>query len=489
MKTDVKHSAENEVVLTVEVPAESVKNMYERTLSRLQRETNMAGFRKGHVPRQLVLQRFGEDYVRAEAVQDALPEWYDEALTEADVEAVSMPDLDVDVTTFDPQNDFSFAATVQVKPTPELGQYKGLEVPRREVQITDEQIDAQLAMLQERMASLKPVEDRGVKQGDFVVMDLEGSSEGEPIEGATASDYMTEVGRGNLIPGFEEALEGVLREDEKTFDVIFPDDYHAEELQGKPATFKVKVKEIKEKVVPELDDAFAVDVSEFESMDALRADVRTRLQASADAAVEREFRTTAIDKAVEQATLNVPPAMIDREVHNLYHDLEHRVEERSMSMEVYLQVIAKTAEEVEEELRPQAEQVVKRRLVLEAIAAAEGLEVTEDDMIEQIRQDSEALGRDHLQVLADVRESGRQDAIRDEMLLARAVALVADDAVPVPFTEPEPEAGDEPEADAEGEAEADQPEAAADDAAAGDDETEDEGAAAGAELSDTPAQD
>ena len=323
MKTDVKHSAENEVVLTVEVPAESVKNMYERTLSRLQRETNMAGFRKGHVPRQLVLQRFGEEYVRAEAVQDALPEWYDEALTEADVEAVSMPDLDVDVTTFDPQNDFSFAATVQVKPTPELGQYKGLEVPRREVQVTDEQIDAQLAMLQERMASLKPVEDRGVKQGDFVLMDLEGSSEGEPIEGATASDYMTEVGRGNLIPGFEEALEGMQGDEEKTFDVTFPDDYHAEELQGKPATFKVKVKEIKEKVVPELDDAFAADVSEFESMDALRADVRTRLQASADAAVEREFRTTAIDKAVEQATLNVPPAMIDREVHNLYHDLEH----------------------------------------------------------------------------------------------------------------------------------------------------------------------
>jgi trigger factor len=488
VKTDVKPSAENEVVLTVEVPAESVKKMYERTLSRLQRETNMPGFRKGHVPRQLVLQRLGEDYVRAEAVQDALPEWYDEAISGADVRAVSMPDLVVDPTTFDPQQDFSFAATVQVKPTPELGQYKGLEVPRRELQVTDEQIDAQLAMLQERMASLKPVEDRGVKQGDFVLLDLEGSSEGEPIEGAAASDYMTEVGRGNLIPGFEEALEGVVRDEEKIFDVTFPDDYHAEDLQGKPATFKVKVKEIKEKAVPELDDAFAADVSEFETMDELRADVRTRLQASADANVEHEFRTAAVDKAVEMATLTVPPAMVDREAHHLFHDLESRVEERSMSMEIYLQVIDKTSEEVEQELRPQAEQVVKRRLVLEAIAAAEGLEVTEDDMIEQINQDAEALGRDPLQVLADVRESGRADVVRDEMLLARAVALVAKEAVAVPFTEPEDEPGDETgdeaeagpdEADAAGSGDEVSP------AAEADDETVQSGAGPG----DTPAQD
>jgi trigger factor len=473
VKTDVKPSAENEVVLTIEVPAEMVEKMYERTLSRLARESNLPGFRKGHVPRQLVLQRLGEEYVRAEAVQDALPEWYDTALSETEVQAVSMPDLKVDVTTFDPQQDFSFAATVQTRPTPTLGEYKGLEVPRRVVEVTDAQIDAQLAMLQERMASLKPIEDRAVQQGDFVLMDLEGSSEGEPIEGATASDYMTEVGRGNLIPGFEEALVGVQRDEEKSFDVVFPDDYHAEDLQGKPATFKVKVKEIKEKVTPELDDALAADVSEFETMDQLRADVRERLEAAATTGAEREFRAAAVDKVVEGATVSIPSAMTEREAHHMYHDLEHSVGERSMTMEVYLQVIGKTAEEVEEELRPQAELVIKRRLVLEAIAEAEGLEITDDELTERVRKDAEQLGRDHLQLLADLRESGRQEAVRDELLLAKTVEFVTEQSVPVDFTEPEGE-GDEGEADAD-EAEAE----AADDTAA----------EADAEAADTPAQD
>jgi trigger factor len=435
VKTDVKSSAENEVVLTVEVPAETVKKAFERTLGRLQREANLPGFRKGHVPRPLVIQRLGEEYVRVEAMQDALPEWYDEALSSADVDAVSMPDLGVDVAQFDPEQSFSFTATVQVKPTPVLGEYKGLEVPRREVEVAEGQIDSQLAMLQERMASLKPVEDRAVKKGDFVLMDLEGLSEGEVIDGAQASDYMTQIGGGNLIPGFEEALEGVLRDEEKILDLTFPDDYHAESLQGKPVTFKVKVKEIKEKTVPDLDDEFAADVSEFETMEELRADVRGRLQAAAEAGARREFRAAAVDKVVEGATVTVPPAMIEREAHHLYHDLEESVGQQGTTMDVYLKVMEKTPEQVEAELHPQAETIIKRRLVLEAIVAAEGLEVSDDEIAEQVRQDAEALGRDSLQLLADLRESGRQEAVRDEMLMAKAVDLVAEHAVPVAMPE------------------------------------------------------
>ena len=272
MKTEVKPGAENEVVLAVEVPADDVKRLYQRTLSRLRGEMQLPGFRKGHVPQALVLQHLGEDYIKGEALNDALPEWYDRALTESEVDAVSMPDLDLD--DYDPAGTFAFRATVQVKPTPVLGQYKGLEVPKRTPEVTDVQVDAQLAMLQERFATLQPVEGRAVAKGDFVLMDLEGSAEGELIEGAQASDYMAEIGRGSLIPGFEEALEGVMHGEEKIFDVTFPADYQAEELQGKPATFKVKVKEIKEKVVPELDDQFAADASEFETIAELRADIR-----------------------------------------------------------------------------------------------------------------------------------------------------------------------------------------------------------------------
>lgn len=441
MKTQVTPGAENEVVVAVTVPKEDVRRSYDRTLARLRSELQLPGFRKGRVPTALVVQHLGEDYIRGQALNDALPEWYERALAEVAVEVVSMPDLDLDE--YDPEQEFSFRATVQVKPTPKLGQYKGLEVPRRTPVVTDAQVEAQLAMLQERFASLQPVEGRPVAKGDFVLMDLEGSRDGEPIEGAQATDYMAEVGRGNLIPGFEEALEGVLRGEEKIFDVTFPDDYHAEELQGQAATFKVKVKEIKQKVVPALDDQFAADASEFETIAELRDDIRARLTAAAEGAAEHDFRAAAVDMAVANAAVTVPPAMIERETHRLYHELEENVGERGLTMDVYLAVLEKTREEVERELAPRAEQLIKRRLVLEAVAAAEGLEVSDDQLRERIMADAELLGRDPQQLVLDIWKSGRQDLLRDEMLMAEAVDLIARNAVPVAAHEGEASGSDE----------------------------------------------
>jgi trigger factor len=311
------------------------------------------------------------------------------------------------------------------------------------VEVTDAQISAHLAMLQERLASLQPVEDRPVQMGDFVLIDLSGSRDGEPIEGAQGKDQMYEVGRGNLIPGFEEELVGLEAGAEKTFDITFPEDYHAEELAGQPAQFSVTVKEIKEKVVPELDDAFAADVSEFETMDELRNDIRERLQAAGDVGAEQEFKAAAVEKAVEHATISVPSTMVDREAHRLFHQLEERVGEQGLTMEVYLGVLQKTPQEIEEELRPQAEFVIKRQLVLEEIAKAEGLEVTDDDITEVVKRDAEALGRDYLQLLADLERSGRREALRDELLVAKAADFVADNAVAVAMTEAEEAAAEE----------------------------------------------
>jgi trigger factor len=350
---------------------------------------------------------------------------------------------DLQVGPLDENEDYSFTLKVQTMPTPTLGEYKGLEVPRREVEVSDDQVSAQLAMLQERLANLQPVEDRAVQQGDFVLMDLSGSRDGEPIEGAQGKDQMYEVGRGNLIPGFEEELEGLKAGDEKSFDITFPDDYHAEDLAGATAQFAVTIKEIKEKVVPELDDAFAADVSEFETMDELRGDVRERLTAASEAGVQREFRAAAVEKAVEHATIAVPSTMIDREAHRLYHQLEERVGEQGLTMEVYLGVLQKTEEDIEEEMRPQAEFVIKRQLVLEKIAETEGLEVSDEDITEVVKSDAEALGRDYLQLLADLEKSGRREALRDEMLVAKAADLVADSAVAVPMTEAEEAAAEE----------------------------------------------
>ncbi len=443
MKTKVNPTGDNEVELSVEVPVEAVKKAYDRAVSKVREEMQLPGFRKGRVPVALVIQNVGVDFIRGEALEDAIPEWGDEALKEAGLYDDAVGTSDLQVGPLDETQDYAFTIKVQTMPVPTLGEYKGLEVPKREVEVSDDQISTQLAQLQERLASLQPVEDRAVKHGDFVLMDLAGSRDGEPIEGAQGKDQMYEVGGGNLIPGFEEELEGLKAGDEKTFGITFPEDYHAEELAGQPAQFTVTVKEVKEKIVPELDDAFAADVSEFETMAELRNDVRERLQAAAEAGSEREFRAFAVEKAVEHATLAVPSTMIDREAHRLFHQLEERVGEQGLTMEVYLGVLQKSEEEIEEEMRPQAEFIIKRQLVLEKIAQVEELEVTDADITEVVKHDAEALGRDHLQLLADLEKSGRREALRDEMLVAKAADLVADASVSVPMTEAEEAAAEE----------------------------------------------
>ena len=443
MKTKVSPTAENEVELSVEVPAEAVKKAYDRAVAKVRGEMQLPGFRKGRVPVDLVIQNVGEEFIRTEALEDAIPEWGDEALRESGLYEDAVGTSDLQVGPLDESADYTFTIKVQTLPTPTLGEYKDLEVPKREVEVTDDQVSAQLAMLQERLASLQPIEDRAVQTGDFVLMDLEGLQNGEPIEGASAKDQMYEVGRGNLIPGFEEEIVGVKGGEEKSFDIVFPEDYHAEHLAGQPATFTVAVKEIKEKIVPELDDAFAADVSEFETMDELRTDVRDRLRAAAEAGAQREFRNLAVEKAVEHATIGVPSTMIDREAHRLFHQLEERVGEQGLTMDVYLGVLEKTPEDIEEEMRPQAEFIIKRQLVLEAIAEAEKLEVTDDDIAEVVKHDAEALGRDHLQLLADLEKSGRREALRDEMLVAKAADFVAENAVAVPMTDEEIAAAEE----------------------------------------------
>lgn len=441
MKTEVKPAGENEVVLEIEVPLDEVKQRYDRTLARLASETQVPGFRKGRVPRTIVLQRLGEDYIRSQTVNDHLPDWYEQALDETGVAAVSMPEVDFD--DFNETKDFSFTAKVQVRPVPALGEYKGLPVAKRSAVVTDGQVEAQLALLQERFASLKPVEERPVEAGDFVLMDLEGAADGQPIEGAQQSDYMAQVGRGALIPGFDDNLLGMTPDSEKEFEVTFPSDYGAEELAGKAATFTVKVKEIKEKVVPDLGDAFAKDVSEFETIDELRADVRQRLETGQTLAVEREFRAAAVDEAVKNATINVPPAMVERQAHNLYHELESTVGEQGLTMDKYLAAIEKTRTEVEDELKPRAEYMVKRQLVLEAVAEAEHIEVTDDDLRERIKADAETLGRDPDQLVLDVYASGRQELIRDELLLAKTVDFIVEQAVATPMSDEENDAADE----------------------------------------------
>jgi trigger factor len=440
VKTDVKTVAENEVMLTVEVPHDDVKAQIERTISRLRQETNVPGFRPGRAPREVIVQRFGNEYIVGQTLSDALGAWYTEAVIAADVDPVSSPEVDFDE--FTGEGDFAFTAKVQVRPEVKLGEYKGIEVPRPQVAVNDAQVDAQLAMLQERFATLGPVEDRPVETDDFVEIDFQGFVDGKPVEGAQAEAYMLQVGSGSLIPGFEEALVGMSAGDDNEFEVTFPDDYRAEDLAGKPVTFKVSVKEIKEKVVPPLDDDLAKQASEFDTLAELRAFMRERIEEAMTANAEREFRGRVLAKVVENASVTLPSAMIHRQAHALYHELEESVGERGMEMAQYLEAIEKTPEEVEHELEPRAEAIVRQGLVIAAVRDAEEIEVGDDEVREFLTEEAQALERDATQHILDAAKAGRQDDIRAELLMAKTVDLIVASAVAVD------DAGDEPGAEA-----------------------------------------
>lgn len=447
MKTKVEPAAENEVELSVEIPADAVKKVYERTVSAFRHELQIPGFRKGHVPRGMVVAHVGEQVIREQTLEDAIPAWGDAALRDAGLHENVVGTSDLKADPLDENADYRFSIKVQLMPTPTLGEYKGLEVPKRKVEVSEEQVDAQMAQLQERLATLQPVEDRPVQSGDFVLMDVDGSHDGKPIPDAQGKNQMFEVGNAQLIPGFEEEIVGVAPGEEKTFELTFPDDYQAQDLAGEKATFTVEIKEIKAKVAPEFDDAFATDISEFETLAELRADLRKRMEAAAADTSDSDFRTAAVDRAVDNATVRVPQVLIDREAHRLYHDLEKSIGERGITMEAYLSVLEKTEQEAEEGMRPQAERILKRRLVLDAIAAAEHLSATDDDIAAAVKHDAEAMGGDYLQLLSDIRKSGRQEQLRAELLVVKTVDYLAENAVEVEMTDADEAAAEEVEAD------------------------------------------
>lgn len=435
MKTNVQPAAENEVALTVDVPAEAVKRAYDRTLAELRNGLELPGFRKGRVPRAMVLSHYGDELVREQTLDNVLPQWGREAMEDAGIydDAVGTSDLEVEAIN-DVEADYHFSMHVQMMPTPVLGEYKGLEVPKRVLEVSDEEVQVQLDSFRERLAKLVPVEDRPARSDDFVQIDLEVTRDGQLVDDAQVQNQVFQIGDGKLIAGFEEQLVGMSAGEEKTFDLTFPDDYQVEDLRGATATFKVKAREIKEKQLPALDDAFAADVSEFDTLDEFRADVRKRMEVIAEDGVEREFRDGAVSRALDNATVSVPMVMAEREAERMYHDLEADIRGRGISMEAYLDVIEKTREEALEGMRPGAERLVKRRLVLQAIAAAEGLEVSDDDVVAGLKHDAELMGGDYLQLISEVRKAGGWEPVREELLLLKAIDFIAEHAVATEMT-------------------------------------------------------
>src|SRR6185436_4469771 len=368
------------VRVEAEVPPEAVEKGIQRAARDLAREMRLPGFRKGKAPPSLVIQRLGYGAVLQEAVRESLPRWYEEALLRSGVSSVGDPDIEIVSAPEAEGEPLGFKFEIGVRPPAKLGEYKGLEVGRAEPEPVEEIVDREVERIRAGFARLEPVE-RAAAEGDVLLVDFEGLLDGKAFEGGKASDYLLELGSGQLIEGFEEQLTGAVADEEREVQVTFPDDYQAEKLAGQDAVFAVKVKEVREKVLPELDDDFAAEASEFDTLEELRTDIAKRVGEVVEGRVEQDFRVAAVDAAVDAASVEVPDELVAARAAERLERLERQLAGRGMSSDAFLQMQGKTREELLEESKPDAERELRREAVLAAIADAEGVEASDEEMV------------------------------------------------------------------------------------------------------------
>ncbi|PWW19678.1 trigger factor [Cytobacillus oceanisediminis] len=378
----------NRGVLTIEVDAEKVNEGLDAAFKKVVKQVNVPGFRKGKMPRGMFEKRFGVESLYQDAVDFLLPEAYANAIDETGIEPVDRPEIDVEQ--IEKGKSLIFKATVTVKPEVKLGEYKGLEVKPLDTDVTDEDVNNELTSLQERQAELAVKEEGKAENGDTVVMDFEGFVDGEAFEGGKAENYSLELGSGQFIPGFEEQLLGAAAGESKDVEVTFPEEYHAAELAGKPATFKVTVHEIKTKQLPELDDEFAKDADEeVETLDALKEKIKTRLEESKKHEAEHHVRDTVVEAAAANAEVEIPSAMVDTEVDRMMQEFEQRLQTQGMNLELYFQFSGQDEAALREQMKEEAEKRVRVNLTLEAIAKAENIEVADEEVTEELNKMAE----------------------------------------------------------------------------------------------------
>ncbi len=437
---------ESRVKIEAQVSAEEIGRRIDQSARKLGREFKLPGFRKGKVPPQLVIKQIGREAVLDEAIRESLSRWYVAALAATDVVPIGDPDVDLGDLPAEGEA-LSFTIEIGVRPVATLGDYKGVEAPRKDAAATDEQIDAEVQQLRERMARLETVE-RAAGDGDFVVMDYEGSIDGELFEGGAGRDQMVEIGSGQLIPGFEEQLKGSSAGDEVQVELTFPEDYQAEHLASKDAVFAVTVKEIKAKELPELDDDFASDAAGFDSLDELREDIGKKISEAAEQRVENEYREAVLDAVVANATVELPDALVTARAKEMWERMMHSLSHQGISREMYMQISGQDEDAVLEQARPDAEQALRRDSVIAAVVQAEGIEPSDGDVLD-VLQASAAQEKIAVEKLRDkLEQQGRLGEIRDDLAQRQALDLLVEHATAVPAPADEPEA-DEPEAPAE----------------------------------------
>lgn len=421
----------NKGELTVEVDAKQVNEALDQAFKKVVKQVNVPGFRKGKVPRFIFEQRFGVEALYQDALDILLPKVYPEAIDETGIEPVEQPEIDIEQ--MGKGKDLIFKAAVTVKPEVTLGQYKGLDVVEKDTTVTDEEVENELKQLQERFAELVVKEEGQVEEGDTVVIDFEGFVNDEPFEGGKAENYSLEIGSGSFIPGFEEQLIGLETGDDKEVKVTFPEDYHAEELSGKDAVFKVKVHEIKRKEVPELDDEFAKDANEdVETLDELKQDIRKHLEEHKKQDAENHKRDTVVEKASENAEIDLPEVMIKNELDRMVREFEQRLQAQGITTEMYYQITDSDEDALREQMKEDAEKRIRANLTLEAIAKAENIEASDEDVDKELKEMAETYKQsvDDIKKLLEA-QGGGTDAIKEDLKLRNTVEFLVEQSNPV----------------------------------------------------------
>ena len=426
MSVQVEKLEKNMAKLTVEVPAEDVEKAIQGAYQKMKKSINIPGFRKGKAPRQLIEKMYGKEVFYNEAVDAMLPKAYSDAVEECGEEIVSYPKINVEQ--IESGKPFIFTAEVAVKPAVTLGEYKGIQVEKAPVEVTEEEIQAEVDKEREANSRTVTVEDRAVQKGDIATIDFEGFVDGVAFDGGKGENYDLEIGSNTFIPGFEDQLVGAEIGKELDVNVTFPEEYGAKELAGKAAVFKCKVNGIKVKELSDADDEFAQEVSEFDTLDAYKEDIKANLLKKKEEEAQRVKEDAVIGKIIEGAQMEIPEAMVEYQTQQMLDDFGRRMQSQGLSLEQYFQFTGMTEDQYKEQMKPRALQNIQSRLVLEAVAAAEKLEATEEDLDAEYAKMAEQYKLD-VEKVKEIFGEYQKEELKKDIVIQKAAALVTDAAV------------------------------------------------------------
>lgn len=426
MSVQVEKLEKSMAKLTIEASAEDFEAAIDKAYKKNKSKIAMPGFRKGKAPRKMIEKMYGAGIFYEDAANAIIPDAYADAAKESGLEIVAQPEIDV--VQIESGKPFIFTATVAVKPEVTLGEYKGIEVEKKTAEVTDEDINAEIDRVRENNSRMITVDDRATQDGDTVIIDFDGYVDGEQFEGGKAEDYSLVLGSHTFIDNFEDQLVGKNIGDDVEVNVTFPDQYQAEELQGKPAVFKVKIKEIKVKELPEVDDEFAQDVSDFDTLAEYKEDLKKKLLESAEAAISREKEEAVITKIIENAQMDIPEPMVDTQTRQMMQEFAQRIQSQGLSLEQYMQFTGLTPQKMIEDLKPQALKRIQSRLVLEAVVAAENIEATEEEVQKEI-ENMASMYQMEADKLKDLMGEEEKKQISLDVAVQKAVDLVVEAAV------------------------------------------------------------